>query len=93
MKSILAQAATSAALVHGSYLASRYRRVRARRGDRHATIVIAHELAISLYLMIKREQDYKAPAIADPKLVRKARQGKLVRDLEKLGYKVTCTET
>ena len=92
MKSILAQAATSAALVHGSYLATRYRGVRARRGDRYATIVIAHELAVSLYFIIKREQDYQPPALADPQLVRTHRQRKLIRDLERLGYLVTCTE-
>jgi transposase len=93
MKSILAQAATSAALVHGSYLASRYRGVRARRGNRHAVIVIAHELAISIYFMLQRREDYKGPALIDPTLARRNRQRTLIRDLEKLGFNVTCTET
>lgn len=90
MKRILAQAATSAGLTMGTYLWSRYRTVRKRRGERHATLVIAHEIAISIYFMLKRGSDYQPPVCADPAKDREIRRRKLVRQLERLGYEVAC---
>jgi len=90
MKRILAQAATSAGLTMGTYLSSRYRTVRKRRGESHATLVIAHEIAISIYFMLKRGNDYQPPLFADPAKNREIRRRKLVRELERLGYTVAC---
>ena len=92
MKRILAQAATSAGLSTGTYLCSRYRSFRNRRGEGHATLAIAHEIAISIYFMLKRGNDYQPPIVLDPVKQREVRRRKLVRELERLGYTVACNE-
>ena len=92
MKRILAQAATCAALSKGTYLSNRYRSFCRRRGEGHATLVIAHEIAISIYFMLQRGTDYQPPLVVDPAKQREVRRRKLVRELERLGYTVACNE-
>lgn len=88
LKSILCQAATSAVRTRGCYLAARYRRIKARRGQARAIVAIARELACSIYHVIRRNETYRAPAIADPADARERRSQRLIRELRKLGYEV-----
>ncbi|MGH9457212.1 MAG: IS110 family transposase [Thermoanaerobaculia bacterium] len=90
LKSTLWRAATSA-IKTDAYLARRFGRIRARRNAFVATLAIAHHLGLAIYLMIKRHETYKTPAVADPEIHRKREAQKLTKRLEKLGYLVTCT--
>lgn len=92
IRSVLARAAMAASHVIGSQLASRYRMLRKRRGEQHALIAVAHEIAVAIYFMLSRQQDYQPPAPPDPLRERCRRRAKLVRELEQLGYSVSCTE-
>jgi transposase len=88
LKSILCQAATSAVRTHGSYLSTRYGRIKSRRGEARATLAIARELACSIYHVMRRVEAYRAPAIADPAVAKERRSQRLIRELRKLGYEV-----
>ncbi len=92
LKSILAQAATSAAHVRGSYCAARFRSLKFRLGERRAILALAHELALSIYFILLRQQPYREPLAADPRLVRDQRRRSLIKQLQKLGYEVTCSD-
>ena len=91
VKCVLVQAASSASRVVGSYLASRYHRLAARRGQRRALLAIAHELATAVYYMLARQESYKPPLSADPEVIREQRRKRLIREMTKLGYQVSCT--
>ncbi len=93
VKTVLTQAAVCASHTVTSYLARRYRRLAARRGERRAVIALAHEIAVSIYHMLRNNQPYIAPKIADPEKARQHRRNQLIRDLKKLGFEVTCTPT
>ncbi len=88
LKSILVQAATSARKRRGSYLAARFQRLSRRRGERVATVAVAHELAVSIYYMLLRNEPYREPAAADPQHARDKRKTQLLRQLHRLGYDV-----
>jgi transposase len=90
LKSILTQAATSA-IKSSPYLRRRHGRICSRRGARVANLAIAHELGISLFHMVNRGEDYKPPAVSDPKVHKEKQTQRLVRRLNQLGYQVTCT--
>jgi len=92
LKTALTQAATSA-IKTDPYLRRRYGRICARRGQRVATLAIAHELLVSIYSMLQRGEDYRPPAISDPVVHRDRERQFLVRKLEKLGYQVSCSAT
>lgn len=92
LKSILCQAATSAVRTRGCYLADRFRRIKARRGEARAIVAIARELACSIYYVMRRGEPYRAPAIADPAVANERRSQRLIRELGKLGYEVKKTQ-
>jgi transposase len=92
LKSILAQAATSASHVRGSYCAARYRSLKFKLGERRATLALAHELALAIYFMLLRQQPYREPLASEPHLVREQRRRSLIKQLQKLGYEVSCSE-
>jgi transposase len=91
IKSVLIQAAVCASKNVGSYLAARYRRLAARRGPRRAVVAVAREIAVAVYHMLSNKQDYLAPKSANPIVVREQRSRHLLRELNKLGFEVTCT--
>lgn len=92
LKSILCQAATSAARTRQCYLAARFQRIKSRRGEARAVVAIARELACSVYHVIRCGEPYRPPAIADPAVARERRSHRLIRELRKLGYEVRKTE-
>jgi len=88
LKSILVQAATSARKRRGCYLATRYQHLSKRRGERIAAVAVAHELAVSIYYMLLRNEPYREPMAADPHVIRERRKAYLLRQLHRLGYDV-----
>jgi len=92
LKSILCQAATSAARTRQCYLAVRFQRIKSRRGEARAVVAIARELACSVYHVIRCNEPYRPPAIADPAVARERRCHRLIRELRKLGYEVKKAE-
>jgi transposase len=91
VKVILLRAAVCASRTVTSYLASRYRRLAARRGPQRAIVALGHQIAIAIYHMLKNHQPYIAPKAADPALARRNKSNQLIRELKKLGFEVTCT--
>ncbi|HEV8659608.1 MAG TPA: transposase, partial [Thermoanaerobaculia bacterium] len=91
LKSILVQAATSAAHVRGSYYAARYRALKAKLGERRAALALAHELTLAIYFMLLRNHPYREPLAADPQIRVAQRRRALIKQLQRLGYEVTCT--
>lgn len=90
VKSILTQAAVCASRTVTSYLAARYRRLAGRRGNARAVVALAHQMAISIYHMMRNQQTYLPPKVADPKIAREQRCKQLLRQIKKLGYEVDC---
>ena len=90
LKTILVEAAQSAACKKGSYLRDKFYRLKARRGGKRAAMAIAHKILIAVYHMLKTGEDYRdlgANYLAAGDQQRTTQ--KLVRRLEGLGYEVT----
>ena len=91
VKFILLRAAVSASRTVSSYLAGRYRRLASRRGPGRALVALAHEIGVSIYHMLAKREPYRAPAPADPNVVRQRKVRRLVHELRQLGLEVTTT--
>jgi transposase len=90
LKSILVQAAWAASHTKATYLSAQYRRLARRRGKKRALVAVAHTLLMMCYEVLKRGEAYRELG-ADylDKLEPERRTKHLVRQLEKLGHKVT----
>lgn len=89
LRQTLVVAARAASHAKDSYLASRYRRLAARRGANRAAVAVAHTLLRIVYHMLKEGTHYKDLGGAyfdrrEPERVKRY----LVARLERLGYKV-----
>ena len=94
LKSMLVQAAASAINTNGSYFQSKFRRLKQRRGHKRALVAIAHAMLVTIYHMIKKGEPYRelgANFVTDYENGRK--KNDLVKQLEKLGFKVSLTQT
>jgi len=94
LKSMLVQAAASAINTNGSYFQSKFRRLKQRRGHKRALVATAHAMLVTIYYMIKKGEPYRelgANFVTDYENGRK--KNDLVKQLEKLGFKVSLTET
>jgi len=89
VKFILLRAAVSASRTVTSYLAARYRRLAARRGQRRALVALAHEIGVSIYHMLAKGEPYRPPAAADPNVIRHRKAQQLIRQLRQLGLEVS----
>jgi len=90
LRTALIQAAWAASRTKDTYLASHSKRVAARRGRKHAVASLAHTLLVIVYLVLSRRQEYQELGAdyldrLDPRRV----SHRLVKRLERLGYKVT----
>jgi len=93
LRMALVEAAKAASPTKGTYLAAQYARLKRRRGHKRATIAVAHAILVIAYylLLLEREEPY-ADLGADYFLDRRssdAYKNRLVRQLERLGHKVT----
>jgi transposase len=89
LRQALVEAAHGASHSKNTYLASQYRRLAARRGSKKAALAVAHSILVILYHMLKRQQPYQdlGPNFFDER-DKLAVQNRLVKRLEKLGFKV-----
>jgi len=88
IKTVLIQAAVCANKTIGSYLATRYHRLAARRGPRRAAVAVAREIAVAIYHMISNGVDYAAPRVPGRQTNREQRSRELLVELKNLGYEV-----
>jgi transposase len=59
LKTMLCQAAQSAAKTKGTHLRHKFYRLKARRGHNKAIMAIAHSLLIAAYAMLSKAEDYR----------------------------------
>ena len=94
LKSIMVQAASSAINVDGSYYQAKYKWLKQRRGHKRAVVAIGHAMLVAIYHMIKKGESYQelgAKSVSDHEHGRK--KDNLVKQLQKLGYSVSLTQT
>jgi transposase len=85
------QAANAAARTKDTYLASQYARLKGRRGHNKAIVAVAHSILVICWHLLVRDEPYSDLG-ADYFLQRQqseAYQRRLVRQLERMGHKVT----
>jgi transposase len=91
LRTALVEAANAAARTRGTYLASQYARLRGRRGHHKAIMAVAHSILVIAYHLLATGQPYSDLG-ADYFVQRQsaeAYQRSLVRQLERMGHKVT----
>jgi transposase len=90
LRTILVQAAHAAARTRSTYLSAQYRRLATRRGKKRAILAVAHSLLVMAYFMIQRQESYReAGADFFDQLQPEDTARRLVKRLERLGYRVT----
>jgi transposase len=91
----LVQAAWAATRSKGTHLRAMYGRLSARRGKKRALVAVAHRLVEIIYNVLKKGQTYQEPAALpapdnrEPGAEESRRAKRLLRELEKLGLKVS----
>ena len=90
LRTALVQAARAAVRQKDSYFGGLYRRLVVRRGDQKAIVAVAHSLLVTIYHMLRDHADY-ADLGADyfAKRNTEATRRRSIKELERLGYKVT----
>jgi transposase len=91
LRTALVQAANAAARTKGTYLAAQYARLKGRRGHKKAIVAVAHSILVIAYHVLQRGEPYSDLG-ADYFLDRQhsdAYKNRLVRQLERMGHKVT----
>jgi transposase len=91
----LVEAAHAAARTKATYLAAQYARLRGRRGPKKAALAVAHSILVIAWHLLTRGEPY-ADLGADHFLKRQTSQAyrdRLVRQLERMGHKVTLEPT
>ena len=85
----LNQAAHAAARTKNTYLSAQYHRLAARRGNKRATVAVAHSILVIVYHMLSRREPYRELGgnYFDERK-RDSVTNRLVRRLQKLGYQV-----
>jgi transposase len=89
LKGALVEAAIAAIRTKGSYVRSKYYRLKARMGGNRAKVAIAHKLLIAVFHVLARGAPYRELGEVYLDRVNQERTARhLVRRLEKLGYQV-----
>jgi transposase len=81
----------AAARTKNSYLAAQYARLRGRRGPKKAALAVAHSILVIVWHLLSRGEPYTDLG-ADYFVKRQTHQAyrdRLVRQLERMGHKVT----
>jgi transposase len=89
LKTALVLAARAAGKTKGTYLADKYRRLKARRGALRAGVAIGHKILVTAYRMLSGGTDYTdlGDGYLDRLNVRRS-AGNLLRRLRQMGYDV-----
>ncbi len=91
LRTTLTECAESAARSKGTYLSSQYARLKGRRGHKKAIGAVAHSILVIAYHVLQRHRPYQDLG-PDYLLLRdnaEAYTKRLVRQLERLGHKVS----
>jgi transposase len=89
LRRALCQAAWAASRAKKSSLSGMFRRLVRRRGPQRAIIAVGHSLLVSIYHMLKKHVEYKDLGPDYYAKLNKTGERKMIRHLEKLGYKIT----
>lgn len=89
LKTALVMAANAAGKTKGTYLADKYRRLKARRGALRAAVAIGHKILVTAYRMLTTGSDYQdlGDGYLD-QLNTHRTAGNLIRRLRQMGYDV-----
>jgi len=92
LKAALGAAALSIANTHGTYLATKYRRIATRRGPMKAIVAIEHAILVAIWNMGHTGAEYNDPGAdyytrQDPERIRQH----AMSQLQRLGYDVTLS--
>jgi transposase len=89
LRRLLVQAAHAAAHSKKSYLAAQYKRLASRRGAKKAALAVAHSILVIIYHLLRDGSTYRdlGSTYFDER-DQQAVQKRLVRRLERLGYRV-----
>jgi transposase len=92
LRKALVQAARGAIRTKESSFGALYRRVCARRGDKRATVAVAHALLVVIYQILLWQKPYEELGAAYVDLQDRTRNAqRLVKRLNRLGYDVVVT--
>jgi transposase len=89
----LTEAAKAASRSKGTYLNAQYQRLRGRRGHQKATIAVAHSILVAAWHILSQEVPWQD--LGEDYFIRRQAEhaqhyrNRLIRQLEKLGHKVT----
>jgi len=91
LRTYLRQSAKAAGQSKGTYLGAQYIRLRGRRGPAKATVAVGHSILVAAYYILSRRQPYRdlGPDYFLRRHSRDHHARRLVRQLQKLGYRVT----
>jgi transposase len=89
LKRALCQAAWSASRAKKSNLSGMFKRLVRRRGAQRAIVAVGHAILTSIYHMLKNQIEYKDLGPEYYSQLNKTSERKLVKQLERMGYKVT----
>lgn len=93
LRVLLVQAAHAAGRTQGTYLASQYRRLAARRGSKRAAVAVGHTILVVVYHLLRDGTEYEdLGASYFDERDRVAVERRLVRRLEQLGYRVSLEQ-
>ncbi len=89
LRAALVEAAHAACRTKNTYLAAQYHRLATRRGGKKAALAVAHTMLVIVYHLLTRHQAYRelGSTYFDER-ERHAVERRLVRRLERLGYRV-----
>lgn len=89
LRGTLTECARAASRSRGTYLTARYRQLARRRGDKKATLAIAHEILCTCWHMLTTGELYREPALSpsDEETLKRIRR-RAISQLEHQGYKV-----
>jgi transposase len=91
LRTALVQAANAATRTKGTYLAAQYARIKGRRGHNKTVVAVAHSILVIAWHLLTHEQPYTDLG-GDYFLQRQSNEAyknRLVRQLERMGHKVT----
>jgi transposase len=94
LRQVLVEAAHVAAKTKQTYLAAQYQRIAARRGKKRALIALGHTILVIVYTLLTRKQPYQDLGAAYFDSLEQQRvERRLIRRLERLGYRVLLQPT
>jgi transposase len=93
LRTLLVQAAHAAAHTRNTYLSAQYRRIAFKRGGKVAVIAVGHSILVTIYHMLSKQAPYaELGGTYLDEHEKLENEKRLVRRLEKLGYRVERQE-